>query len=492
MRIEPTEKLTASKSAPAAGPNRPLFVDLDGTLIRTDLLWEALCLLVRRHPLSALALPAWLFAGKARFKARIAERVAPDPALLPYRPEVLDYLRAERARGRRVILASASPEAWVQGVAAHLDLFDDVIASSGAHNQAGAAKLDSIVESADGGDFEYLGNASVDIPIWEGAESVGLVAPMSGARRWANTRGVEASFSVAPDKLAPAILRAMRPHQWAKNALLFIPILLAHEVADAARLVHVLLAFAGFCAAASTGYILNDLIDIESDRQHPTKCRRPLASGTLPVPVALFLMALLTGLGFGTSLAFLSLASTAMLGCYLVLTLAYSFYFKQRLLLDVLILAGLYTHRVLAGGVAADVVVSPWLLAFSAFFFLSLALVKRYVELRGVEGGEQASMHGRAYEVDDWPLVEGMGLACAFISVLILCLFVSSPGVSNLYKTPEILWLVGPVMLYWISRVWFLAHRGILDADPVLFATRDRTSYVCGLLMCAVVVAAAW
>lgn len=289
-----------------------------------------------------------------------------------------------------------------------------------------------------------------------------------------------------------ATLRALRPHQWAKNALLFIPLLLAHEVADATRLLHVVIAFVGFCAAASTGYVLNDLIDIEADRKHPTKRKRPLASGALPVPNALVLMAVMTALGFGTSLAWLSPASTGMLACYLVLTLAYSFYFKQQLLLDVLVLAGLYTHRVLSGGVAADVTVSPWLLAFSAFFFLSLALVKRYVELRGVEDGEQASMHGRAYEVDDWPLVEGMGLACAFISVLILCLFVNSADVSNLYRTPEALWLVGPVMLYWISRVWFLAHRGVLDADPVLFATRDRTSYFCGALMVAVVLVAAW
>ena len=274
--------------------------------------------------------------------------------------------------------------------------------------------------------------------------------------------------------------------------MIFIPILLAHEVADVSRFLQVVIAFASFCAVASTGYILNDLVDIEADRQHPTKRKRPLASGGLPVPIALLLMGVLTAFAFGSSLVLLSAASTWMLACYLMLTLSYSFYFKQRLMLDVLMLAGLYTHRVLAGAVAASVTVSPWLLAFSTFFFLSLALVKRYVELRSVEDGDQTSIQGRAYQIEDWPLIETMGLASAYISILVLCLFVSSDDVSRLYRTPQLLWLLSPVMLYWVSRIWFLARRGELDADPVLFAIRDSSSYLAGAIMLAIVVAAAW
>lgn len=468
-------------------------MDLDGTLIRSDLLWECLCIFARSHPVRFFAeAPFWLLGGKAAFKARLAERVVPDASHLPYRPEVLDYLTRERAGGREIVLASASDEAWVRPVADHIGLFDDILASDGTTNLSGRAKLDAIQRRVGSNDFEYIGNSSADLPIWEQSEICTLVAPTRGARRGAAASGRPHETIVPPDSFWRPVLRVLRPHQWAKNALLFAPLLLAHQLSDRSRVLDTIIAFLCFCAVASAGYVINDLVDIEADRRHPSKHRRPLASGSLSISVAVALAALLLLGGVGASLLLLPGLSTLMLGGYLALTFSYSLYFKQQLFLDVVLLAGLYTHRVLAGGVAADVRVSPWLLAFSGFFFLSLALVKRYVELLDARDSERTAISRRAYQVDDLNMVETMGLSCAYISVLVLCLFVSSDDVTRLYRSPDLLWLMCPVMLYWISRIWLLARRGELNEDPVLFATSDKASYLAGALVLAVVMAATW
>jgi len=489
---------TAHASQPSASlaqsssDGSPVFVDLDGTLIRTDLLWESLAALLRARPLSLLRLPLWLASGKAAFKARLAERAVPDPQTLPYREEVLQYLRAQRAAGRRVVLASASHEGPVAAVAQHLGLFDAVLASDEGRNLSGETKLEAIREETGGGDdFAYLGNSRADLPIWAVAGEAVMVAPSASAQREAEASGRACTLLVPRTASLCAAIRIMRMHQWVKNILFFVPLLLAHQLLDVERLGHVALAFMTFCGVASASYIFNDLLDAEADRRHPTKCDRPLASGQLSIPAAILLSLGLLFVSLGTSLQFLSIPSSLMLCGYLVLTVAYSTYFKQRLFLDVLVLAGLYTHRVLAGSVAAEVPVSPWLLAFSTFFFLSLALAKRYVELtRARESDQHEFLSRRAYQVGDIGMVQTMGLSAAYISVLVLCLFVSSEDVSRLYSTPEFLWMMCPVMLYWISRVWLLARRCELHDDPVVFAFSDPTSYVSGALIGGVVVAA--
>jgi 4-hydroxybenzoate polyprenyltransferase/phosphoserine phosphatase len=471
-----------------------VVVDLDGTLIRGDLLWEGIRLLLRDRPFALLGrAPVWLLRGKAGFKAALADRVQPDAATLPYREVVLEHVRAARRDGARVVLASASPRPWVEAVASHVGIFDEVMASSPDHNLAGDRKLEAIRAGTDGAPFEYLGNGAVDLPIWRAADQATAVAPDAAARR--GLAGISGHRELA-DPARPAwraAMRQLRPHQWAKNALVFAPILLAHELGDLARLASTCAAFVAFCAVASAGYVLNDLVDVDADRAHPTKRRRPIAAGELPIPGAFGLLAaLLVGAGAVCALG-LSPAAAAMVLVYLALTLSYSFYFKQQLLLDVLLLAGLYTHRVLAGGVAARVEVSPWLLAFSTFFFLSLALAKRFVEFSDPAADPDASVPSRrAYQPGDLGLIEALGLSCACISVLILCLFVSSDRVVVLYRNPDWLWAMCPVMFYWLARIWLLAHRGELHDDPVLFATTDRNSYVAGLIVAAVVVAAAW
>ena len=480
-----------SPIAPDGSRPAPLYVDLDGTLIASDVLWESLCRLVRSRPTAVLRLPAWLVEGRAALKRRIAEHAMPDVVVLPYRPEVLAYVERQRALGRRIVLATASDARLAREIADHLGVFDDAFGSDGVANVKGAAKLASIREREGDGPFEYVGDSAADLPIWRASAAATLVAPSGSTARAAEGLGLPTSTLVErPSRIRPA-LRALRPYQWVKNALLFTPIVLAHEIGDPARLLGVALAFVAFCCVASATYLVNDLLDIEADRRHPRKRLRPLAAGTLPIPAAAGLSAGLLAAGFAVSLAFTTPAATGMLALYLALTTAYSFYFKEQLFLDVLILAGLYTLRVVAGGVAADVPVSPWLLAFSLFFFLSLAFVKRYGELLDVQAGRRERLERRGYEVGDIGLVETMGTTAGYLSVLVLALYVNGAAGTGLYGDARLLWAVCPIMLFWITRVWFLARRGVLQDDPVLFAATDRVSYLAGIAIAIVGVVAA-
>ena len=461
----------------------PIYVDLDGTLISSDMLWETLWIMLRERPSTLLRLPFWLLKGKSHFKETVSSQASFDASLLPYRCEVLDYLSREKACGRRIVLATASNRRIADAIATHLGFFDSVLASDRERNLRGDEKLRAIQEDCSESDFEYLGDSSVDLPIWRSASVATLVAasPATVAAARQLPARLEIIDTAMPDRW-PA-LRAMRSYQWVKNALLFVPIVLAHEISDVSRTLSVFVAFVTFCAVASATYMLNDLLDIESDRQHVRKRSRPFASGSLPIPTGVAVAGSLLLAGFITSSLLLPAMATGMLAIYCVLTISYSFRVKELLFVDVLMLAGLYTHRVLAGAVAASVVVSPWLLAFSLFFFLSLALLKRYSELLALQDREGETLARRAYTLEDLGLVETMGTSSGFMSVLILCLFVLSDDVSRLYPTPQLLWLVCPIFLYWIARMWFLARRRILSDDPVLFAATDRVSYFTGALI---------
>ncbi|MGH0036125.1 MAG: UbiA family prenyltransferase [Myxococcota bacterium] len=473
----------------------PLYVDLDGSLVATDTLWESIWAYLRASPLGAWRVPLWLARGRAGFKAALSGAVGLDASVLPYRSEVVEYVRSERARGRTSVLATAADRRIARAVAEHLGVFDEVLATGDGANLKGAAKLEAIerhrAELGAGDGFEYIGDSSADLPVWRSARRVTAVGPgASLGRRLRQLGGDVRVLPAAPGGLR-VWARAARVHQWAKNALIFAPLLLAHDLTNLDRLTAVGITFAAFCGIASATYLLNDLLDIEADRQHPRKRRRPIAAGTLSIPAAMALSSTMLVASFGASLLWLDGACTAMLGVYLVLTLAYSFHLKRLLFVDVLVLAGLYTHRILTGGVAAEAVVSPWLLAFSTFFFLSLALVKRYVELPTLDASGREQLGRRAYEAEDLSMVETMGIASGYISILVMALYVSSDYVRGLYATPELLWLLCPVMLWWITRIWFLARRGQVADDPVLFATTDPPSYVAGAFLGAVLVAAA-
>ena len=471
---------------------RPLYVDMDGTLLATDALWEMLIRLIRTRPWLLFSAPFWLIKCKAFFKRKLVSHITLNPVLLPYNEPVIDYLNQERRKGREIILATASDRKAATSVANHLDLFSGVLASDGTINLAGNAKLSAILVHADGADFDYMGNSWPDVPIWHRASRAILVRPSRRLLAKAGqTSCVEAVLGTRPPFLH-VFLRTLRVHQWSKNVLLLVPLLLAHKFTDNSRLISAFLAFVAFSLAASGVYILNDLLDLESDRQHPTKRSRPLASGLLPIPVAFATALLAIASSVGIASAFLPMLFLGVLLIYQATTMAYSFALKRIAILDVIVLAGLYTIRVLAGAVATDVPVSPWFLAFSTFLFLSLAFVKRYGELRlaGNRGGDAGFLEGRGYQPGDLDLLRSVGASSGYVAVAVFALYINSGDVHLLYARPAALWLIGPLILYWITRVWFLAHRGKMHDDPVVFALTDAHSYIlAGLIAILLVVA---
>ena len=460
-----------------ASTDRPLYVDLDGTLVRSDLLWESLFLFARQHPLSFWRVFGWALAGKAVLKDELAARIEVDPATWPYRPEVIETLRAEREAGRHIVLATAANERLAQGVADHLGLFDEVIASDRQVNLSAERKLERIRTERSGAPFGYMGNSRDDLCLFEAAEDVTVVQPDRHAARWHREATREARLIRGEGRLARSLLKAMRPHQWMKNLLIFVPIVLNHEYVDVPMVLAGLLAFVCFSMAASSVYIVNDLLDLAADRRHSTKCRRPFASGQVPIPIG---VAAAVGLFVGAFVLslFLPIVFTSILAIYLVMTTAYSLALKRMLLIDVLTLAGLYTLRILAGAASADTVESFWLLAFSLFFFFSLALVKRYVEL--AEFGEGASRRttGRGYVPADLETLAQAGMASGFASVLVLALYIDSADIRQLQAHPYLIWPLCPLVLYIIVRIWVLAKRNEMHDDPVVFILRDWRSQI--------------
>jgi 4-hydroxybenzoate polyprenyltransferase len=457
-------------------------VDLDGTLLATDLLWESILRLAPSRPLDLLRLPLWIAGGKAQCKRRICERVEVEPETLPYRPEVLDLLRREKAEGRRILLTTASDERLAEPIARHLGLFEAVIGSDGERNLSGGTKLQGIRDRLGDAAFDYIGDSRKDLPVWEAARRALVANPTRGILRAAARVCAPIPVS-SPTRTGGRIrhlIRALRPQQWIKNVLLLVPLLLAHELLDGGKLFAAASAFVAFSLCASGGYVINDLLDLEADRRHPRKRNRPFASGALSIPLGLALLGSLVAGGMLLSILRVGLPFTGMLALYLVLTLSYSLYFKEKLFVDVLLLSGLYVHRVVAGAVATQVVVSPWLLAFSLFFFVSLAFVKRFCELERLDVRAGDRLRRRNYRREDVGIIQSLGPASGYLSVLVLALYISSADVVRLYATSELLWLICPVLLYWITRIWFLAGRGELPDDPVLFAARDRSSYLAG------------
>lgn len=461
-----------------------IAVDLDGTLTPADTLHEAAIQLCRDRPWKVLALPLWLLEGKAALKSRLASQVTLDAALLPYDERLIDWLRSQRSAGRRLVLCTASDQKVAQAVAAHLGLFDEVIASDGATNVAGSRKREALEARFGPGGFDYAGNAASDLDVWAGARRAIVVnAEASVARRAAQVATVESVYpprSASPSRWA----RMLRLHQWLKNLLLFVPALAAHQIADLQTVWTLALAFLAFSLSASAVYIANDLLDLSSDRMHPRKRHRPFAAATVPIPQGLaVLAACLLG-----SLALASAAGVAFTGwllLYLVLTSAYTLVLKRYVLVDALTLAALYTLRVIAGAAAVAVPLSFWLLAFSVFIFLSLAFVKRYAELKMQADAGGTHAHGRGYAVSDAPLVQMVGIAAGYAAVLVLALYLQGTTAASLYARPEWIWLAVPLMLYWVSWVWLKAHRGEMHDDPIVFAVRDRASRVVAVLIAA-------
>ncbi len=465
-----------------AAAGRPLYVDLDRTLTVADVSLENWLNFAKQGIASALLLCWWLLRGRAFAKSMVARRVRLDPASLPYREAVLEIVRTARAEGRRVVLASGSHHRHVARVARHLGLFDGAVGSMARRNLKGRRKLAWINRDA-GGPFDYIGDSRADRPIWSAAHQ-GLT--VGHDPRQANVQSLPCP-RVPPWR---ALLKAMRPHQWAKNVLIGVPMATSGLWLEPLAILRCGLGFLLLSLAASGVYLINDLLDIEADRAHRVKFSRPIASGALPIPLALGFGAGLLGLPIVVALLAMGLGFAAVLGTYLVVTTAYSLRLKQVMSLDVIVLACLYTVRIFAGGVAVGVPVSSWLLTFAVFFFLSLAFLKRYAELAATAQAPDRLLNGRGYVGSDIDIVMMSGVASGMVSILVLALFIN--GASPVYQggTPELLWGLCLVLLYWLSRIWMMARRGQVSGDPIAFAITDPRSIVLGGISLAIVLAA--
>ena len=465
-----------------------LVVDLDGTLLRSDMLHETFWSAAAadwRVPLHAASVLARQ--GKAALKRWLSETGTIDVAALPYDAQVLDYIRAWRAKGGQVALVTASDQALAEAVAAHLGVFDTVHGSDGQTNLKGPAKAAFLVARYGEGQFAYMGDAPADLAVWAVAGQAITVNASRALRQKAQELCPAIEHLQTRDAGFEPYLKALRPHQWLKNTLVFLPILASHQI-TMLTLWQSLLAFIAFSLVASSVYVLNDLFDLKSDRAHPRKRNRPLASGAVPIVHSPWLVAVPLGLGFVIALA-LGGAFLLIMALYYAVTLAYSMDLKRRAIIDICVLAGLYTIRVVAGGAATDITVSIWLFAFSVFLFLSLACVKRQAELTLNAKSGASQIAGRGYTTEDRPIITMMAIAAGYLSVLVLALYLNSVAVRPLYAEPMFLWGGCCVLLYWVSRNVLIAHRGQMHDDPIIFAVKDRSSQVSGLIIAALVVA---
>ncbi len=453
----------------------PLAVDLDGTLVRTDLLVEAFFVLIRRNPFYVAAAFFWLLKGRAYLKGQIGRRVTLDVAGLPYHDGLLDFLKRQRARGRRLILASGCDERLVRQVADYLRIFDGVLATDGEGNLTGREKRDRLVAEFGERMFDYAGDSWRDLPVWSSARKAIVVhATKSLSRRVAKVSEVEYVLE-SREEWVGTYGRALRLHQWLKNLLVFVPLAMAYPSLNLDALFRTCVAFVAFGLVASSVYLLNDLIDLPADRHHPHKRQRPFATGALSPLWGMVSSPLLAVLGFLTGLL-LPPAFLGTLVLYWAANLAYSLWLKQIPVLDVIVLAGFYIARIIGGSVAVAVWPAPWLLAFSTFLFVSLALVKRYGELVTMAALDGKEGRARGYLDTDKELLASMGTASGYVAVLVLAIFISTGGAEGHYTRHQLVWLLCPTLLFWISHVWLTAHRGKMVEDPLVFTLRDRTS----------------
>ncbi len=463
----------------------PLCVDLDGTLLHGDMLWEGIVSLFRTDPLALLLIPFWLMRGMARVKEEVAKRGHVDVAGLPYRGEILSFLASERQRGRIVVLATAAEIGLARKVAEHLGVFDGVYATEEGRNLRGQAKADRLCTEFGEGGYDYIGDSPADMPVWKSSRAALVVGSQGLVRKARTVAKVETVFDSRPASLQ-TWLSALRVHHWVKNALLFLPLLLAHRLDwESFRTTATGFLLFGFCA--SSIYIVNDLLDLHSDRAHPWKSKRPFASGETSIPDGLLISGLLAvstiAMGFLVNVQF-----GLVLILYILTTLWYSVHLKRVVLLDVFVLSGFYVIRIWAGALVASVPLSDWFLTFSLFFFLSLATAKRYSELLHAGTLVGSGKSGRSYVEADRAMLMPLGIGSSFAAVIILALYQHSPELRPLYPRPQALLLICPIILYWLSRVWLKAGRGELDDDPLTLSIHDPVTYGVAAAILAVMI----
>lgn len=450
--------------------------DLDDTRVKSDLLFESVLRFAKRSSLSLLLLPLWFLRGRAHGKAQIAARVTLDPMALPYRKEVLSVIDLRRQAGNKIILASASNDRFLQSIANHFGFFDVACGSTDTVNLKSRHKLQWI-EANIQEPFEYISDSAADVPIWEKSSHAILVNPSSAVQARIKSLGISHEMIFDGGSKFKSAFKQLRVHQWVKNALIAVPAAAAHKLFAADILREVLLGMASFSLLASLVYVINDLLDAENDRKHPTKKHRPFAAGHLSLKDGVVMAAVLAISGFSLALP-LGGAFIAVMMTYLAVNLAYSLRLKEVMMLDVVILASFYTMRLMAGSAATNTPISHWLLTFSTFFFLSLAMVKRFTEMGRILNSTRTALHGRGYGAEDKIPVLVMGVATAMLSILVLALYFASADVTSLYANSQWLWTLAPLLLFWNGRIWLLANRGLIHDDPVVFAVKDISSWI--------------
>lgn len=453
----------------------PLVVDLDECLIKTDLLLESFYAMIKESPLTVLCLPVWLLRGRSYFKTQIANRVKINAKLLPYHADFLAYLRNEFSQSRKLILATASVKKFAESVADYLGIFSEVLASDEKLNLSGKNKLKLLLEKYGEKGFDYAGNGGPDLHIFPHACNAILVNPSRGVLKDAQKNSQIQEVFTSNHVNFLTYLKAIRTYQWVKNILLFVPLVTSHNWNNISALMTVILGFISLSICASGGYLFNDFLDLDSDRNHPRKKQRPFASGEVSLLTGSLLMVALKIIGLGIAFV-LSWKYFFLLVLYLLISFAYSLHLKTYVLIDVLVLAGLYTMRVVMGAVLADVPISFWLFAFSIFIFFSLALVKRCSELMTLSKTNKDYAEGRDYSVADIGYLREMGIASGYLAILIVALYINSANAPVFYSHPKALWMICPALFYWISRIWLKTGRGEMLDDPIIFSVKDRGS----------------
>ena len=468
-----------------ASVNYPLAVDLDGTLLRIDSRVEMFVVNLLRQPLVTLKALFALHKGRATFKRQIGEINLVDVTLFPVHRELVAYLHEQKAKGRALFLVTAGDQDVADAIARQFEIFSGTTGSVDGHNLKGHAKLTYLQEQFPDG-FSYAGDSAADVPIWRAARSIILVGVNDTTRRAVADLDQRIEREFHTERVGLSLwLKALRLHQWTKNLLLFMPLLLAHRYGDFSAITSALLAFPFLGLVASGTYLINDLSDLDADRAHPTKRNRPIASGAVGAGSALVAALGCIGVGLLGALS-ISLQFLLMMLVYLAATLAYSLFIKRIAMLDVVTLGGLYTLRVMMGTIVINVALSPWLLMFSLFFFLGFSLAKRYVEIAGTAGAnnDRGFIRGRGYRFTDGPLLLAFGITTSVVAVLILTLYIANEAFpTGAYQQPQWLWMIAPIVLLWTMRVWLLCFRGEMHDDPVAFAATDRVSWFLGFLV---------
>jgi 4-hydroxybenzoate polyprenyltransferase len=457
----------------------PLVVDLDGTLIKTDLLIETASQFLLTQPWRFFTFLSWLAAGKCKLKEQLAAQTKIDVSTLPYNETLLAKLKQEKSQGRTLILATASNIKLAQRVADHLQLFDVVLASDAQTNLKSQAKCAALVQRYGPQLYDYIGNNSEDFAVWQAAAQAHIVSDSHSLIDTLRQQG-NLGYVIPTEKQSvfKSVVEAIRPHQWMKNLLVFVPMLAAHQYGNAASVQQGILAFIIFSLTASSVYVLNDLVDVGNDRHHARKRFRPLAAGQLSLLQGWVIWPLLLISAFTFAINILPSYFVSSLAAYFVLTVTYSLWLKQIPIMDVLTLSGLYTLRIISGAAAIDAPLTFWMLLFSMFLFLSLASIKRFSELKTARINNQSStLRGRGYSHEDLELVANLGISAGYMGVLVLAFYIHDVSTANLYATPQYLWFACPLMLYWISRAWIIAHRGEMHDDPIVFALKDGISW---------------